>query len=70
MNLDDAKRNISKYLNKNCKFVYKGIRNQTEEFEGKIIKMFPSVFTIELSDGSIKTFSYADYVIKSIKIVF
>ena len=70
MNLDDAKRNISKYLNKKCRFIYKGTRNQTEEFEGKIIKMFPSVFTIELSDGSIKTFSYADYVIKSIKIVF
>ena len=70
MNLDEAKRRISKYLGKKYRFTYKGTRGQIEEFDGVITKMYSSTFLIELDDGSVKSFSYADFVIKNIKVNF
>lgn len=70
MNLDQAKKQIYKELNVFHKFCYYGNRNQNEEFEGTIIKTFPSVFIIKLVDGSIKSFSYNDFIISCIKIIY
>lgn len=70
MNLDEVKRRVSKYLGKKYHFIYKGARGQTEEFDGIITKMYSSTFLIELDDNRVKSFSYADFVIKNIIINF
>ena len=69
MNLDAAKRLVKEKLNIPLKFIYKGMRNQVEEFEGKIIKCYPSIFIIQTNNNIIKSFSYNDFIIKNIKII-
>lgn len=51
------------------KFLYKGSRNQNEEFIGVITKMFPAIFIIELSNKTVKSFCYSDLLIGNLKIV-
>ena len=69
MNLNVAREAIREKINQTCFFIYKGPRNQIEEFKGKIIKCFPSVFVVCTTDNVIKSFSYSDFVIKNIKII-
>ena len=69
MNLDYAKNKVKEELGINHKFIYRGARNQMDEFEGKIIKCFPSIFIIETRDNVIKSFTYNDFIIKNIKIL-
>ena len=68
MNLDTVRKSINDKIGKRYHFIYKGSRNQVEEFDGIITKCFSSVFLIELDDGSYKSFSYNDFIIKNIKI--
>ncbi len=69
MNLNYAKEQVKQKIGVYSKFIYKGARNQIEEFEGAIIKCYPSVFIIKTSDNIIKSFSYNDFIIKNIKIM-
>ncbi len=69
MNLNNVKKYINSNLNIKCHFIYKGLRNQIEEFDGVIIKCFPSVFVVETTLNRIKVFSYNDYIMKNIKII-
>ena len=69
MNLNRAKEVIISKLGINYKFIYRGSRNQIEEFSGKIIKCFPSIFIIEGDDNIIRSFTYSDFIIKNLKIV-
>lgn len=69
MNLDTAKNMVKERMNVHLKFVYRGTRNQTEEFEGKIVHCYQSVFIIESDDHTIRSFTYNDFIIKNIKIV-
>ncbi len=41
-------------------------RNKIERFEGKIEAIYPSVFTVRLSDGGLSSFSYADVMAKNV----
>ena len=50
-------------------FLYKGSRNQNEDFQGIITKMFPAIFIIELPNSVIKAFCYSDLLIGNLKIV-
>ena len=68
MNLDTIRNIIISRMNETCRFVYKGPRNQIEDFTGKIIKCYPSIFIILTSNNVVKSFSYNDFVIKNIKI--
>ena len=68
MNLNKIRDIIKTYMGKEHKFIYKGTRNQIEEFTGTITNCFPSIFIIETTSG-IKSFSYNDFIIKSIKII-
>lgn len=69
MNIDYIKKKISNEIGVFHHFLLSGSRNQVMEFDGKIIKVFPAIFIIELLDGSILSFSYGDYVIQNIKII-
>ena len=69
MNLNMIKNMIQEKMNLPCRFIYRGPRNQTEEFEGTIVKCFPSIFVVLTTDNVTKTFTYNDFIIKNIKII-
>ena len=51
------------------KFVFHGSRNMHEEFEGKIVALYPAVFTILDNNGILKSFSYSDLLIGNLEIL-
>lgn len=69
MNRDYIKNEVFNNVNINHRFLYKGFRNQNEIFDGKITKCYHSIFLIELSNGTVKSFSYNDFCINNIKII-
>ncbi len=69
MNIDVAKRVVKSNLLVRNRFLYKGNRNQNEEFIGTISKMFPAIFIIELDNSVIKSFSYSDLLVGNLKII-
>ena len=68
MILDNVKKKIE--MNKGLlkRFVFHGTRNQNEEFEGTIIKMYNSLFLVKTMDGQIRSYSYADVLISNLEI--
>jgi len=68
MNLSNAKKLIFEKVGIPFHFVYKGSRNQIEEFDGIISKCFPSIFLILTTNNTVKSFSYNDYIVKNLKI--
>ena len=66
MNLDKIRNKVYEYINVPCKFIYKGSRNQVEEFNGMIVRCFPYIFLIKTEKGHYKSFSYSDFIIKNI----
>ena len=69
MNLDTVKNKIKSYLGIHHKFIYRGARNQIEEFEGIIVNCYPHIFIIKTDDNYIKSFTYNDFIIRNIKII-
>ena len=62
MNLDYVKNHIKNMKLEEHTFVYKSIRNQNQKFVGKINNCYSGIFTVELLDGRIKSFSYNDVI--------
>lgn len=54
-------------VGKKVRIKYNLGRNKYEEFDGKIVKIYNSVFLVK-DDNMIKSFSFADIVTKIIKI--
>lgn len=69
MNIDCIKKIIQNEVGILHHFEFHGSRNQIEEFTGTIIKTFSSIFIIRLTDGSIRSYSYGDYIIKFLRII-
>ena len=69
MNLDTAKNKVREKMGLHLKFIYRGMRNQIEEFEGVITKCYPSIFIVETDINVIKSFTYSDYIIRNIKMI-
>ena len=67
--LDTVKKLV--ILNKDVEhlFRFNGNSNQSEEFFGKIIGAYPSIFIIELDNKIIKSFSYSDLLINNLEII-
>ncbi|MBQ2639599.1 MAG: Veg family protein [Bacilli bacterium] len=69
MTIDKVKKIVLENKNKKKKFIYKGTRNQIDEFIGTINETYPVIFTIKLEDNSIKSYSYSDILIGNLKII-
>ena len=67
MNVEKIRNEMEKKKGKLLKFKFNGARNQTEEFEGRIIDIYPAVFIIETKtqDNRIKSFTYSDILIEN-----
>ncbi len=62
MNLSTAKILIENQLNAFHTFQYRGSRNIVDEFSGRIVFCFSSVFLIFTDNNQYKCFSYNDYI--------
>ena len=69
MNLDTARNRVKSYLGLHRKFIYRGARNQIEEFEGRIVNCYKAIFIVETDTNIIKSFTYNDFIIRNIKII-
>ena len=69
MNIDSIRNKVYDLMNVSHTFMYVGMRGQNEKFDGKIIKVYPRCFLILTNDGFIKSFSYSDLAIHSLKII-
>lgn len=68
-NIKTIKEAIRPHLNKTVKIKCNLGRNKYETYEAKIIKLYNCVFLIELTENkTLKSFSYADIITKTIKI--
>ena len=70
MTLDKIKNSIDKEKGKFVRVIYNGGRNKTEQYEGTLMNTYNYIFTIKLSDGTIKSFSYCDVLIKTVELYF
>lgn len=67
--LDKIKRLVIDNKGIEHMFRFNGIRNQNEEFSGRIVGIYPAIFTIELSNKAIKSFSYSDLLVNNLEII-
>ena len=71
MNIQKIREEIRRKEGRLLKFKFNGARNQIEEFTGKISRIYPSIFTIELTElnKNVKSFSYSDILTNSLQIM-
>ena len=70
MNIEMLKNRISNYKGKTLNFRFNGSRNQIEEFSGKIIETYDSIFTIMVEEKNfLKSVSYSDILIKKLIVI-
>ncbi len=67
LNLDKIKKNICNLIGKDVNLRVNIGRNKYEHYNGKVLKIYDSLFTVEVN-GLIKSFSYADVLTKSVLI--
>lgn len=65
MNINIIKDEVEKYLGKNVILKQNIGRNKYETHKGVIDKIYPYLFTLK-TENEIKSFSYADLLIKTI----
>ena len=68
MNIKYIRRYLISRIGSKVIIIYYGSRNKRERYEGILHKMYQNVFTIRLSNGEIKSFTYIDIITKTIKI--
>ena len=69
--IDKVKNLIVSNVNVLCKFKLNGSRNQIEEFDGKIVNVYKSIFIVKSNDNNlIRSFSYADVITGILEIKF
>ncbi len=69
MNLNILRSQIMSYLNVPFSFVYHSGRGQDEFFSGKIVQIYSRIFLIKDQNDCIHSFSYSDFLIKTLKII-
>lgn len=70
MNLNIVKDNLKKYLGSKITIKYNLGRNKYEKYDVKIVKLYNNVFIVENDNKEVKSFSYNDIIMKTIKIDF
>lgn len=69
MMIEKIRDKIIKNVGIKHKFRFNGARNQIDEFVGTIDKVYPAIFTINVDDYGIKSFSYSDVLINDLEIL-
>lgn len=66
MRIEEIKKMLCEKMNQELNFKLIGPRNQNEEFSGKIIKLYNSIFLIKDKKNIIRSFTYSDILIKNL----
>ena len=67
--IEKIRRSVVEYLDIPCIFKLSGSRNQIEEFVGRIVHVYPFIFTVfSIDDKTIKSFAYTDILIGVLEI--
>ena len=67
--INKIKDNLKKNVGKELHFKYNGARNQIEEFDGYISKLYNYIFTIKIKNNDrVKSFTYTDILINNLEI--
>lgn len=67
--IENVKTKIKKNVGIKHKFIFNGVRNQSEEFEGVINNTYNKVFTILIDGCILKSFSYSDVLTNNLEII-
>ena len=67
MTLYEVKKNLGEHIGKKVSINYNLGRNKFENYHATIKELYDNVFVVE-SEHGIKSFTYSDVVIKTIKI--
>ena len=70
MNIVMVKENLKRHLGCDAKIKYSLGRNKYERYQVKIKKLYNNVFTVLKENNEIRSFSYNDVIMKTIKIDF
>lgn len=70
LTISKIKHILTKLLGTRVKVFYYGGRNKKERFCGIICGVYKNIFTIKLDNGNVKSFSYSDVLIKTVKICY
>lgn len=68
MNIEKIKEIVQDNQNRTINFRFNGNRNQSEEFKGKIVDAYKTVFLIKLDNNMIRPFTYTDVLIGNLEI--
>ena len=68
MNKKSIKRYLSTKIGEKIIVIYYGSRNRKERYEGKIVRAYDNIFIIQLPNYEIKSFTYVDILIKTVRI--
>lgn len=69
MMINKIKDVVKENLNVPHSFIFHGVRNQNEEFTGRITAMYPALFIVSLDNGQIRSYSYSDLLISNLEII-
>ena len=69
MNIDTIKKNISKNIGNSIKVVHNEGRNKINEYNGKIVEVYPNIFIVMEREAK-RSFSYYDVLTNTVKISF
>ena len=69
MTINNVKNIVVENYNKIHIFRFNGSRNHIEEFEGRIVEIYPAIFIIKLEDDKVRSFSYNDLLINNLEII-
>jgi len=68
MNIKNIKKYLASKIGSKIVVIYYGSRNRKERYDGVLYKIYQNVFTIRLSNGDIRCFTYIDIITKTIRI--
>lgn len=68
MNIKNIKNYLRTKIGYNIIVIYYGSRNKKEAYKGVLYKLYGNIFTIKLTSGEIKSFSYIDILTKTVQI--
>jgi uncharacterized protein Veg len=69
MNIDIIREQIKNNINRNVKIKVNGLRNKTNIYYGKIINVYPYIFSVMVDEEN-KSFSYADVITGEVEVSY
>lgn len=69
MNIEIIKEEMKKHVGESAEVSVFGLRNKKEYFIGKISRMYPYIFTVQVN-GVEKSFNYADIITGEVQVKY